>query len=125
MAQDFGLTALDSDITSRDIFASKAEALRKTEITIASGQDLKRGTLLGKKTANDEYCKYNSGASDGTENLAGVLGMDIDASESDEKAFAYITGEFNKSALDAYATSMVVAGEYFNSAVNLRIIEEE
>ena len=42
-----------------------------------------------------------------------------------EKAFAFITGEFNKSALTAAATSMVVAGTYFNTLVNLQIKEEE
>lgn len=124
MAKNLGIKELESNIVSRDIFASNAEALQLTGITIASGQNLVRGTCLGKQTADGKYYKWNTAASDGTQNLAGILGVDTDASEGDEVAFAWITGDFNKSALNATATSMITAGFVNNDYVSLMISEE-
>ncbi len=124
MSRDLGMTELESDIVSRDVFASKAEALQLTGITIASGQNLVRGTCLGKQTVNGKYYKWDTAASDGTEVLAGILGVDTDASLADEVAFAWVTGEFNKSALAATASSMISAGFVNNDFVSLMISEE-
>ena len=124
MSRDFGLTELESDIVSRDIFASRAEALQKGSITIAAGQNLVRGTCLGKQTANGKYYKWDTGASDGTEVLAGILGVDTDATLADEAAFCYWKGEFNKDALVATASSMITVGVVNNDFVSLQISEE-
>ncbi|ROL58651.1 head decoration protein [Bacteroidetes/Chlorobi group bacterium ChocPot_Mid] len=124
MGKNLGYTELESDIISRDIFASNAEALQLKGITIASGQNLVRGTCLGKKTEDGKYYKWNTDASDGTQNLAGILGVDTDASEGDEVAFAWVTGDFNKSALYATASSMITAGFVNNDNVSLMISEE-
>ena len=125
MSRDYGMTALESDIVSRDIIASPKETLQLEGVTIASGQNLVRGTCLGKQTANGKYYEWDTGASDGTETLAGILSVDTDASLADEVADAFVKGEFNKDALNATASSMISVGFVNNALVSLMIREEE
>lgn len=63
-------------------------------LTISNGK-FKRGTILGKK----EDGKYTISASA----PEAILAEDVDASTEDKQAVAYLTGEFNKSALKANA----------------------
>ncbi|SRR5579884_278773 len=69
------------------------------KVTIASGQNLVRGALLGKITSGGKYILSLSGASDGSEVPDAILAMDTDASGGDKEAMAYFTGRFNESAL--------------------------
>jgi len=124
MSRDYGMTALESDIVSRDIIASPKETLQLEGVTIASGQNLVKGTCLGKQTANGKYYKWDTAASDGTETLAGILSVDTDATSGDEVADAFIKGEFNKDALNATASSMISVGFVNNALVSLMITEE-
>ena len=124
MSRDYGMTALESDIVSRDIIASPKETLQLEGVTIASGQNLVKGTCLGKQTANGKYYKWDTAASDGTETLAGILSVDTDATLGDEVADAFIKGEFNKDALNATASSMISVGFVNNALVSLMITEE-
>jgi len=57
----------------------------RENVTIASGQDLAFGTVVGKVTASGKYIAYDDDNSDGSETAAGVLvGGDIDASGGDK-----------------------------------------
>lgn len=123
MSRDLGLTTLESDITSRGIFASRHEALQKTNIVVGAAADLVAGTCLGVKTEDGKYYKWAQAASDGTQTLAGVLGCDAPAANEDVKAFCYVTGNFLKEAL--VATSTIAIGFYNNDNVSLMISEEE
>ena len=63
-------------------------------LTVRNGK-FKRGTILGKK----EDGKYTISASA----PEAILAEDVDASTEDKQAVAYLTGEFNKTALKANA----------------------
>ena len=51
--------------------------------TIAAGQNLSLGTLLGKAAADDKWHALDPTASDGTETATAVLAVDIDATLAD------------------------------------------
>lgn len=52
----------------------------------ASSTTLKPCTLLGKVTATGKFAPLNPSASDGTQNVAGILVAEVDASTSDAPA---------------------------------------
>lgn len=47
--------------------------------TVAAGQNLGLGTVLGRKTSDGKLYAIDPGASDGTQNAAGVLIQEVDA----------------------------------------------
>ena len=68
---------------------SEANGARSREtITLAEGQDLEAGTVLGKVTATGKYAQVAPTATDGTESAAGILFDNVDASAADSKAVA-------------------------------------
>ena len=100
-----------------DIFYEHFEPNYNYPVTIASGQNLLKGSPLGKQTANGKYYLLDLTASDGTQNLAGFLGEAVDATSADVKSFLWVHGVFNLSMLpniQNYATSPLTAG-YYNS----------
>ena len=52
---------------------------------VASGQNLRLGTVVGRVSATGKLKALNPDARDGTEIAAGVLGSDIDATLADRK----------------------------------------
>lgn len=69
-------------------------------ITIASGQNLKRGAVIGAITASDKYIKSLAAAEDGSQTPALVLAHDVDATAADVVGAAYASGAFDASKLD-------------------------
>ncbi len=59
-------------------------------ITLAEGQNLSAGTVLGKISASGKYAIYDNGASDGTQAAAAVLFADTDASDADTVCAAVV-----------------------------------
>ena len=55
----------------------------RDQVTVASGQNLKTGTVVGIVTATGKVTQLAPSASDGSENAAGVLLGDVDASAAD------------------------------------------
>ena len=55
----------------------------REKVTVASGQNLKTGTVVGIVTATGKATQLAPSASDGSENAAGVLVGDVDASAAD------------------------------------------
>lgn len=55
----------------------------RDQVTVAAGQNLKTGTVVGKITASGKVTQLAPGATDGSENAAGVLLLDVDASSAD------------------------------------------
>jgi hypothetical protein len=67
--------------------------------TVKAGEGvLKRGTVLGRVTADGKLRKVNSANTDGSQSPVAVLSCDTDAT-SDAAAAVYQTGEFNERAL--------------------------
>jgi hypothetical protein len=55
----------------------------RDQVTVVSGQNLKTGTVVGKIAASGKVTQLAPGANDGSENAAGVLISDVDASAAD------------------------------------------
>ena len=55
----------------------------RDQVTVASGQNLKTGTVVGIITASGKATQLAPSANDGSENAAGVLIGDVDASAAD------------------------------------------
>jgi hypothetical protein len=63
-------------------------------VTIAAGQNLKLGSVLGKITASGQYNLVDSEAEDGSQTPYCVLMEDVDATSAAATGVAYLTGEF-------------------------------
>lgn len=68
-------------------------------VTVASGQTLSRGAVLGKVTATGKVVLSMSAAADGSQTPYAILAEDVDASAADQVATAYLSGEFNEGEL--------------------------
>ncbi|MCP4936102.1 MAG: head decoration protein [bacterium] len=68
--------------------------------TIASGQTLIRGAVMGRVTADDKYKLAAAAAGDGSENPQSVLAVDVDASGGDVEASVYVSGGFDAAKLN-------------------------
>lgn len=68
-------------------------------VTILTGQNLVRGTLLGKITASGKFIKCDSAVNpaDGSEAPQVILGEDCDATAGDKEAVVFLSGAFNQS----------------------------
>ncbi len=69
------------------------------QITLASGQNLARGAVLGKVTASGKYVLSLSAAADGSQTPDAILAEATDASAADVLTPAYFGGGFNQDAL--------------------------
>ena len=89
------------ETTSDNLIAG--EFPRVVRLATVSGGNLKRGAILGKITSNGKCVLCVAAATDGSKDVYAVLAEDVDASSEDKQAVAYLTGEFNKTALKANA----------------------
>lgn len=122
MSQNLGITNVADWEPKPDILISMHPTKQITDIVIAEGQGvLPRGTLLGKKEADSKYYIWDESKEDGTEELVGILGCEVDTSYGDGKGFIYVSGEFNKVALFA-GTTEVDTGVYNLGSI---VIKEE
>lgn len=70
-----------------DLLFYEADHLYSREIiTVASGQQLKTGDLLGRITESGQLTVWNPKGKDGSELLAGVLLEDCDAKTTEQQA---------------------------------------
>lgn len=56
-------------------------------ITLASGTDYKVGAVLGQITTGGKYTMYTPGATNGSQNVAGILLRNVDATAADQESF--------------------------------------
>lgn len=68
-------------------------------VTVASGQVVARGAVLGMITASGKYTLALSASADGSQNPSVIAADNIDASAGDVLGGVYIAGEFNGNAL--------------------------
>jgi hypothetical protein len=82
-----------------DLIAGDFNLLSET-IILEAGQNLKRGTVLGRKTDSGKYVMSsrvngaNAEIKDGSEDPSRILAEDVDASKDDHQTIAYLTGSF-------------------------------
>lgn len=69
------------------------------KVTIAAGQSLTRGALIGKITASGKFTLSAAAAADGSEVPTAILVDDVDATAADAEGMAYLSGTFDASAV--------------------------
>jgi hypothetical protein len=89
MSQDFGVETLT--YSGAPLLAGHGPV---SVPGVLSTGDLSRGTVLGKATATGAWEQLDPNASDGSEDAAGILVDDTDASDAEEKCNVYVHGEF-------------------------------
>lgn len=95
----FQATFKSEGYTPDGLVAGNASMLYAIKVTVLSGQNLKRGAVVGRVTASSKYVLSATAAGNGSETPAGILSDDIDATSGDKEAMVYIRGDFNASAL--------------------------
>jgi hypothetical protein len=81
------------------LIASNADQLTGEKITLISGQNLVRGTVLGKITTGGKFNKSLAAAGDGSQTPDMILAEDCDATAGDKFALAYARGDFIQESL--------------------------
>ncbi|RTL21740.1 MAG: head decoration protein [Rhodocyclaceae bacterium] len=97
MAESYGVTTLETQAVD-NVLLGQYEAVDMPG-TLLSGQNLTRGTVVGKVTASGKLKAYASGNNDGSENPVGIMARDTNATGGDVKTLYYATGVFNKKGL--------------------------
>lgn len=70
------------------------------EVTVLSGANLVRGTVLGRQTSGGKVVAVDSGGTDdGRRAPYAILAEDVNASAGDKVGAAYLSGEFNEDAV--------------------------
>jgi hypothetical protein len=77
------------------LIAHMADDLLNKPATIAAGQVLVRGSVLGKVTATGKYLLSVAAATDGSQVPDAVLVQDIDTTAGDLQGIVYTHGSFN------------------------------
>lgn len=76
-------------------------------VTIASGANLKKGSVLGRITASGKFALSLSAANNGSETPDAILAEDIDTTSGDARAAVYFSGEFNEKILTLGASHSI------------------
>lgn len=74
-----------------EFLVSEANGSRSREnVTVAAGQNLKAGAVLGKLTAGGEFRAVQPGGADGSEAAAGILWDSVDATAAAKPGVAIV-----------------------------------
>lgn len=77
-----------------DNLVADASTLLAQPITLAAGQNLKRGSVLGKITVGSKHTLSLAASNDGSQVPDVILAEDTDASAGDVGTIAYVRGDF-------------------------------
>ena len=80
--------------TPGTLIARNADLIIGRKVTIASGSNLLRGSVLGQITDGGKFVLSTAAAEDGSQTPTAVLAEDTDASEGDATGLAYVRGYF-------------------------------
>lgn len=81
------------------LLAGNTHLLVGRKVTVAAGQNVTRGAVLGKVTASGKYALSLPDAADGSEVPDLILAEDCNATAADKSVLAYARGDFNSRAL--------------------------
>lgn len=73
--------------------------IRTKKVTLVSGQNVVRGTVLGVITASGKYTTSLAAAEDGSQNVFAVAAESVNATSGDQEIVVYLTGDFNQDQL--------------------------
>jgi hypothetical protein len=106
---DFTVSYVTTAFVPDNLVARNAHLLVSIPVTLASGQNLKRGALLGQLTSGGNYVLSLSAASDGSQTPVAVLAQDCDASGGARAALVYIRGDFQSTGITFGASHTVAS----------------
>lgn len=114
-----------SEFVPDQLIAGRLQLVTDT-VTVAAGQVLGRGAVLGKITATGKYVLSTAAANDGSQVPSIILADAVDASGGDKLAGVYLAGEFNAGKLILGAGHTIAsikdtlrdAGIYLKTAVS-------
>lgn len=109
----------ESSFRYDNLFAGNVQPQVVGPETIAKGQKLKRGALLGITDNGNELKLVSKKATDGTNEPYAVLPDDIDTTDGAQITSVYYTGEFNIAAISVSEGELV--SDYKKSARILNI----
>ena len=69
------------------------------QVTILTGNNLTRGTVLGTVTASGKCVAVDNSKSDGSQTAYAVLADDVDATDGDATGPVFLMGHFNENKL--------------------------
>jgi hypothetical protein len=90
-----GRVATES-ITPDNLIAGSNMQLITRSVTLLSGQNVIRGTVLGIVTASGKYVLSASASTNGSQTPKAIAAEDSNASGGDKTLLVYIAGEFNE-----------------------------
>lgn len=98
------MVAMVAGFTSQGAYAPEQALLVSDEvvtrqITLLAGQNLKRGSVLGKITASGKYVLSLTASVDGSQVPAVILADDTDATAGDKVTIAYFQATVDENAL--------------------------
>lgn len=113
-----------STFNYENLFAGNVQPKVTGSETLAKGQNLKRGSVVG-FTNSGEIKLVNKKATDGSNEVYGILGQDCDATDGAQTTTVYYSGEFNQNVVIVsdgenpldYKLSGRKAGIFFKSTV--------
>lgn len=119
MIENYGIEIVDSNKLGNGILWSDYPT-KRVNVAIGVSGILKRGCVLGQLTADSKYYPFDSAATDGTEEIAGILGEDIDTTTSEGIGWMYVEGEFYRPALSAATDSVIPLGSVNYGAITIK-----
>ena len=90
---------VDGVLVHDALLAGNTHLLVGRKVTVAAGQALARGAVLGKITTGGKYVLSAADANAGSQVPDVILAEDCDASAADKTVLAYARGDFNSRAL--------------------------
>lgn len=110
MAEDYGFT---TSTQAADNLIGGGLPYFEKGITLVEGQNLVRGTVLGRITTGGKFTAYDADVdpADGSEDPVAILARDTDATDGDVKTTAYFFGVFKEAALTGIDDAGILALE--------------
>lgn len=113
---------LKANTLSAFIKAEEEQSYSRKNITVASGQNLVIGTVLGKITASGKYAAYDNDAVDGTQTAAGILTAAVNASAADAPGVAVVREAIAAKEQLIFGAGVTTQGEKDAAYVDLEAI---
>ena len=105
MAELIGITNLATQDIKPLYASSRDTNFMSVDITLGYPVAYhQRGALLGKVTSTGKYKDYDTTANDGTENLAGVLAVNLLSLGEDVPTHLIVSGDINRAACVSVST---------------------
>jgi len=121
MSELIGITNLDTLDEMPLVVSRRDTEMMSVDITLGTPVVYPlRGALLGKASGDGKYYDYKSGASDGTQVLAGILAENCPSLGEDVKTNMIVSGDINRAA--CFSVSTIPTGlSLYN---NLNFVDE-